>query len=108
MLVPSVKPSDFTIHTAIALLGDGDPWAKQLPPPRALPEQLIAEIATALEARATRPLYLFCPAYRESFYQQHGYVLVTRRDVPRCLGFKGKFAIFMQRLGVQIRIMRKD
>jgi amino-acid N-acetyltransferase len=67
-----------------------------------------SQLVAALEARASRPLYLFCPQYRESFYQQHGYVRVNRRDVPRCLGFKGSVAILMQMVGVPIRIMRKD
>jgi DNA ligase D len=38
-----VAPADFTIHTAIEALGDGDPWADELPAPQALPADLIAE-----------------------------------------------------------------
>jgi amino-acid N-acetyltransferase len=67
-----------------------------------------SQLMAALEARASRPLYLFCPDYRESFYEQHGYVRVNRRDMPRCLGFKGKVAMFMQMLGIPVRLMRKD
>ena len=38
-----VSPADFTLHTALALLGDGDPWAEQMPAPQALPATLIEE-----------------------------------------------------------------
>ncbi len=39
----SVRPSDFTVHTAAGLLGDRDPWAEQMPKPQRLPDDLIAE-----------------------------------------------------------------
>jgi bifunctional non-homologous end joining protein LigD len=38
-----VTPADFTIHTALALLGDRDPWAEQMPPPQSLSADLVAE-----------------------------------------------------------------
>jgi bifunctional non-homologous end joining protein LigD len=38
-----VRPTDCTIHTALDLLGDGDPWAEQMPAPQALPADLVAE-----------------------------------------------------------------
>ena len=38
-----VAPSDFTIHNAVELLGDADPWADGMPAPQALPEDLVAE-----------------------------------------------------------------
>jgi len=38
-----VHPSDFTIHNAISLLGDADPWAEALPAPQDLPADLVAE-----------------------------------------------------------------
>nr|WP_221243153.1 ATP-dependent DNA ligase [Conexibacter arvalis] len=38
-----VVPSDFTIRTVPALLGDGDPWAAQLPAPQPLPGELVEE-----------------------------------------------------------------
>jgi DNA ligase D len=38
-----VTPADFTLHTALGLLGDGDPWAAQMPPAQALPADLIEE-----------------------------------------------------------------
>jgi hypothetical protein len=38
-----VAPTDFTIHTAPALLSGGDPWADRLPKPQSLPVDLIEE-----------------------------------------------------------------
>jgi DNA primase len=38
-----VAPADFTVHTAARLLGDGDPWAAQMPDPQALSAELVAE-----------------------------------------------------------------
>jgi bifunctional non-homologous end joining protein LigD len=38
-----VKPSDFTLHTALERLGDADPWAAQMPEPQQLPADLIEE-----------------------------------------------------------------
>ncbi|WP_433203821.1 DNA polymerase domain-containing protein [Dactylosporangium sp. CS-047395] len=46
-----VSPRDFTVHTAPGLLGDADPWAAQMPPPQAIPEDLIAEGHTIPVAR---------------------------------------------------------
>ena len=38
-----VMPADFTIHTALDHLGDGDPWADGMPSPQRLSEELIEE-----------------------------------------------------------------
>ena len=38
-----VTPADFTIHTALDLLGDGDPWADAMPAPQPLPADLVEE-----------------------------------------------------------------
>jgi DNA ligase D-like protein (predicted polymerase) len=38
-----VAPTDFTIHTAPALIGAGNPWADRLPEPQPLPADLIGE-----------------------------------------------------------------
>jgi DNA ligase D len=38
-----VRPGDFTVHTALERLGDGDPWALQMPGPQQLPAELIEE-----------------------------------------------------------------
>jgi DNA ligase D len=47
----SVSPADFTVQTAIGLLGDRDPWAEQMPKPQRLPDDLIAEGHTIPIAR---------------------------------------------------------
>ena len=39
----AVSPGEFTIHTAIAQLGEGDPWAERMPSPQKLSEALIEE-----------------------------------------------------------------
>jgi amino-acid N-acetyltransferase len=67
-----------------------------------------SQLMTALEARADRPLYLFCPHYRESFYQQHGYTQAHYRDLPRYLKFKGLFAAFARLFGVRVLVMWKQ
>jgi len=38
-----VSPGDFTVRNAARLLAGADPWAAALPPPQALPEDLVAE-----------------------------------------------------------------
>ena len=38
-----VTPADFTVHTAVALIGDGDPGADRMPPPQQLSAELIDE-----------------------------------------------------------------
>jgi len=39
----SVKPDEFTIHTAVERLGDGDPWAEHMPAPQSLSAELVEE-----------------------------------------------------------------
>jgi DNA ligase D len=46
-----VSPTDFTVHNAIDLLGDRDPWAEAMPAPQRLPEDLVAEGRTIPVAR---------------------------------------------------------
>jgi DNA ligase D len=46
-----VVPGDFTVHTAIDVLGDADPWAAQLPAPQHLPAELVEEGHTIPVAR---------------------------------------------------------
>jgi hypothetical protein len=41
--LPEVAPGDFTIRTALAQLGDGDPWADQMPAAQAVPGALLEE-----------------------------------------------------------------
>lgn len=46
-----VTPSEFTIHTAPALLSDADPWSEHMPLPQRLPADLIEEGHTIPVAR---------------------------------------------------------
>jgi bifunctional non-homologous end joining protein LigD len=39
----NVTPADFTLHTALALLGDADPWAEAMPAPQHLGTELVEE-----------------------------------------------------------------
>jgi DNA ligase D-like protein (predicted polymerase) len=39
----SVTPRDFTIHTALEVLGGADPWARHMPTPQSLPAVLLEE-----------------------------------------------------------------
>ena len=38
-----IAPSDFTVHTALQLLGDRDPWKTEMPAPQAVPAELVDE-----------------------------------------------------------------
>lgn len=42
----SIDPTQFTIHNALELLGDDDPWAARQPPRQRLPHQLVEEGAS--------------------------------------------------------------
>ncbi|GAB2619418.1 ATP-dependent DNA ligase [Paractinoplanes abujensis] len=46
-----IKPSDFTLHTAVSRLGGKDPWAAEMPEPQALDEGLIEQGRTIPVAR---------------------------------------------------------
>jgi bifunctional non-homologous end joining protein LigD len=41
--VDTITPADFTIHTALGVLGDRDPWRDHMPDPQSLPSSLIEE-----------------------------------------------------------------
>lgn len=41
--IDSVTPRDFTMHTALAALGERDPWAELMPSPQPLPDDLVEE-----------------------------------------------------------------
>ncbi len=47
----SVTPADFTVRTAVDLLGDADPWAERMPAPQPLAADLVAEGHTIPIAR---------------------------------------------------------
>jgi bifunctional non-homologous end joining protein LigD len=38
-----ITPRDFTVHTALGLLGQRDPWSERMPPPQAIPGELVDE-----------------------------------------------------------------
>ena len=38
-----ITPRDFTVHTALGLLGDRDPWAEQMPGPQQVSAELVEE-----------------------------------------------------------------
>lgn len=38
-----ITPADFTIHTALGILGDRDPWREAMPDPQQLPADLVEE-----------------------------------------------------------------
>lgn len=38
-----VTPAEFTVKTALALLGDRDPWAEQMPDPQTISDDVVAE-----------------------------------------------------------------
>ena len=42
-LLDDITPRDFTMHTALALLGDDDPWREHMPDPQHLSPELIDE-----------------------------------------------------------------
>jgi DNA ligase D-like protein (predicted polymerase) len=47
----TISPADFTIRTALDLLGGRDPWTERAPAPQTLPADLIAEGAEVPSAR---------------------------------------------------------
>lgn len=49
----SVTPADFTIRTALPLLGDTDPWRDRMPAPQPLPADLVEQGHTIPVARVT-------------------------------------------------------
>ncbi len=49
--LPNVTPADFTIRTALGLIGDTDPWADLMPAAKPLPTDLVEEGHTIPVAR---------------------------------------------------------
>ena len=39
----AARPADLTVRTALALLGDDDPWAASMPAPQRIPDDVVAE-----------------------------------------------------------------
>ena len=48
----NVTPADFTLRTAVALLGETDPWTALMPDPQPLPIELVEQGGTIPAARA--------------------------------------------------------
>ncbi|BBY44656.1 non-homologous end-joining DNA ligase [Mycolicibacterium celeriflavum] len=46
-----ITPADFSVHTALGVLGDRDPWAEMMPAPQTLPPDLIEHGRTIPVAR---------------------------------------------------------
>jgi DNA primase len=38
-----VTPAEFTVHSVVALIGERDPWAEQMPKPQRLDADLVGE-----------------------------------------------------------------
>ena len=66
-----------------------------------------AKLITALEARAGRPLYLFCGAHNESYYLRFAYKTISWWDAPAFLKFKIAPALPLRLFGIRVVIMRK-
>jgi hypothetical protein len=64
-------------------------------------------LIAALEARAGRPLYLFCPAHRRMFYEQFGYRVVGWRDLPPALRLKYLLPALLRLAGLRVLAMMK-
>lgn len=68
---------------------------------------IAGHLIAALEARAGRPLYLFCEAKMETFYQQFGYESVSYGQLPTFLKLKFFLPLLLRVLGIRISKMRK-
>lgn len=65
------------------------------------------ELIAALEARAGRPLYLFCESKMETFYQQFGYVCISYGQLPGFLKMKFMLPLLLRVFGIRVSKMRK-
>ena len=65
------------------------------------------KLIEALETRAGRPLYLFCGAYNEGYYQRFGYETISWWNAPPFLKFKFLPALLIRLFGIRVLIMRK-
>lgn len=66
------------------------------------------ELIAALEARAGRPLYLFCEAKLQPFYQQFGYEAISFWQLPAFLKLKFLLPLIFRILGIRVSKMRKQ
>ena len=69
---------------------------------------IAAELIRALEARAGRPLYLFCRDQMENYYQRFGYQTISWGQAPAFLKLKMLIPLSFRLFGIRIIIMRKS
>jgi amino-acid N-acetyltransferase len=69
---------------------------------------IAAALITALQARAGRPLYLFCPDTMAQYYQRFGYERIGYWNAPWFLKLKMLIPMMFRIFGIRIVIMRKD
>jgi amino-acid N-acetyltransferase len=67
-----------------------------------------ARLISALEARAYRPLYLFCRNTRAEYYQRFGYQTISWGQAPTFLKLKYLVPMIFRVFGVRVILMRKD
>lgn len=65
------------------------------------------KLIEALEARAGRPLYLFCAAHNESYYLRFAYEIISWWDAPNFLKLKLSPTLLFRLFGIRVLIMRK-
>jgi amino-acid N-acetyltransferase len=68
---------------------------------------IAAQIITALEARAGRPLYLLCVSPMDAYYRRFDYQTITWFAAPWFLKLKLLPALPFRLLGMKVRVMRK-
>lgn len=66
-----------------------------------------AALITALEAKAKRPLHLFCEGKNESYYARFGYRSIPPLQAPGALKIKALLVVIVQAFGVSVKVMRK-
>jgi amino-acid N-acetyltransferase len=68
-----------------------------------------AQIIAALEARHAKPMYLFCMANMEPFYNRFDFRRVTDgSELPWALRRKYRLTQILRLVGMRVIIMRKD
>jgi amino-acid N-acetyltransferase len=66
-----------------------------------------AQLITALEARAERPLYLVCLKAKEPYYARFGYTRIFYPDMPRYFRRRMPLFVLASLFGFRPRVMRK-
>ena len=68
---------------------------------------IAAQLITALEAEAERPLYLTCLSHMEPYYARFGYESIPFREMPAFFKLKMLPAGIARLFGLHPRVMRK-